>query len=233
MPHYAGLKLRLQQRKDVFVDAHEIWCGRASRPKQLNRHYAFHSGGSSGENQYPIGKFNRLGKVVGNEEKRLLSLSVDLCDLFPERLCRKLIDGAEGLVHQDNFRVYGKGPSYTNPLFHSTRELFRIEIFAVLEPHHSEKFSGSILPLVFRDVLDLKPKCDILQDCSPRKKSERLEDHADLRMRSSEEVASETDFSGGGPILPGDHSQKGGFPATAWADDADELSLIDLERYVV
>src|SRR5205807_177460 len=99
MSHYAGFKLSLQQRKDVLVDAHEIGCGRASRPKQLNRYYALDSSGTGREDQYPIGELNRLRKIVSNKEESLLSLSMDLCDLFPERFCCELVDGAESLVH--------------------------------------------------------------------------------------------------------------------------------------
>src|SRR2546428_7894360 len=99
MSHYAGFKLSLKQRKDVLVDAHKIRRSRTSWTNQLNRYYAFHSRGSSGENQYPIGELNRLRKIERNEKESLLSLSMDLCDLFPERLCSELVDGTECLVH--------------------------------------------------------------------------------------------------------------------------------------
>src|SRR5438874_5167292 len=102
MPHYARLQLGLQQRKDVFVNAHEVRRGRASRPKQLDRYYALDSGRTCRENEDPVGEFDCFGKIVGDEKESLLSLSVNLCDLFPEGLCSELVDSAEGLVHQDN-----------------------------------------------------------------------------------------------------------------------------------
>src|SRR6266702_6753049 len=99
MTHYAGLQLGLQQRKDVFVNAHEVRGGRASRAKQLDRYYALDSGRTCGENQNPVSEFDCFGKVVGDEKEGLLGFSVNLCNLFPESFRRKLIDSAKGLIH--------------------------------------------------------------------------------------------------------------------------------------
>src|SRR5207249_11751025 len=99
MSHYAGLQLGLQQRKDVFVNAHEVRGGGCSRPKQLDWYYALDPGGTCRQNQDPVGEFDRFGKIVGDEKESLLSLGVNLCDLFPEGLRSELVDSAEGLVH--------------------------------------------------------------------------------------------------------------------------------------
>src|SRR2546425_530137 len=200
MTHYAGLQLGLQQRKDVFVNAHEVGGGRASRAKQLDWHYTLDSGRTCREYQDPVSEFDCFGKVVGHEKKGLLSFSVNLCNLFPEGFRRELIDSAKGLIHQNNLWVYGESSGYSDPLLHSTGQLFRIEFLAVFETHHSEKLSSRIFPLTFRYFLDLKAKSDVLQDSSPRKQSERLKDHADLGVGSGQQVPPEADFPRGRPI---------------------------------
>src|SRR6266487_278192 len=99
MTHYARLQPGLQQRKDVFVNAHEVRGGRASRPKQLDRYYALDSGRTCREYQDPVSEFDCFGKIVGDEKEGLLSLSVNLCNFLSEGLCSELVDSAEGLVH--------------------------------------------------------------------------------------------------------------------------------------
>src|SRR5438309_1471485 len=99
MSHDASFQLGLQQRKDVFVNAHEVRGGRCSRPKQLDWYYALDSGRTCRENQDPISEFDCFGKVVGDEKEGLLSFSVNLCNLFPESFRRELIDSAKGLIH--------------------------------------------------------------------------------------------------------------------------------------
>src|SRR5713226_9611623 len=99
MSHYARFKLSLQQQKNVLVYAHKIRRCRTSGTGQLNRYYALDPCGTSRENQYPIGELNCLGEVVRNENEGLLSLSVNVRDLFPERFCSELVDGTESLVH--------------------------------------------------------------------------------------------------------------------------------------
>src|SRR5206468_12174194 len=106
MSHYAGLQLGLQQRKDVFVNAHEVGGGRASRAKQLDRYYALDSGRTCRAYQDPASEFDCFGKVVSDEKEGLLSFSVTLCNLFPESFRRELIESAAVLANEDNIWFY-------------------------------------------------------------------------------------------------------------------------------
>src|SRR3989442_6123400 len=112
MSHYAGFQLGLQQRKDIFVNAHEVGGGRASRAKQLDWYYALNSSGTCRENQDHVSEIDCLGKVVGDEKEGVLSFSVNLCNLFPDRFCCELVYSAEGLVHSDHVWVDAESSGY-------------------------------------------------------------------------------------------------------------------------
>ena len=71
---------------------------------------------------------------MSDEQDGLATLHPDALQFGVHLLARQRIQGAEGLVHQQQVRVVNQRTAETDALLHAARKLMRICIFKALEP---------------------------------------------------------------------------------------------------
>ena len=77
------------------------------------------------EQHHPVGQTGGLPDVVGDEQDREVPLAPEPFGLVVEQVAGHGVEGAEGLVHEEDVGVLGEGPNQGDPLAHAARELVR------------------------------------------------------------------------------------------------------------
>ena len=82
-----------------------------------------------------------LSDVVGDEQRRLLELLLDLQDLVAEEEPGLLVERSERLVHQQDFRLRRQRTRHRHALTHASGQLRRV---APLEPVEADGHDSSV-----------------------------------------------------------------------------------------
>jgi hypothetical protein len=94
---------------------------------------------------------------------------------------------------------------------------------------HLQVPGGRLRPLARRHALDLEPKLDVLGGGLPGEERVVLEDHAAVGSGPAHHVAVDEYRAPGGATQAGQDVEERRLPASARADDGDELVARDLE----
>lgn len=116
-----------------------------------------------------VGQDDGLVNTMRDEDHGLAGLLPDLDEFDLQQHARLLVEFAEGLIHQQNFRIGGKRPRHAHSFLHSSRELERIRAG---EPGQTDllKIASDRAPDDrLLHALDAQPVADVLLDGHPRK----------------------------------------------------------------
>src|SRR5712692_622185 len=78
---------------------------RAPRPRQTDVEHLLDAPRPSRHNRHPVRQVDGLLDVVGHEQDRLAKLGLDAQQLLSQQHARLLVEGAEGLIHQQQIRL--------------------------------------------------------------------------------------------------------------------------------
>ena len=101
------------------------------------------------EYAYPVGNFYRLVHIVGDKDYGLVQLPLQLHQLILELGTGDGVQGGEGLVHEYDVRVGGKGPGDAYPLLLASGELYGIAVEKLLRVHAHHLHHGQSPALYF------------------------------------------------------------------------------------
>ena len=89
-------------------------------PVVLGQHAAL------GQDGHPVAELDGLVDVVGDDDDRLAHLGLQGQQVVLQFLPHQRVDGAVGLVHEQDRRVGGQGPGHPYPLLLAARQLGRV-----------------------------------------------------------------------------------------------------------
>src|SRR6185369_15269542 len=151
------------------------------RARLLNPEHLFDSSWTGAHHQDYVSELDGFLDAMSYEDDRLAPLALKDPKQFVLHLGTRLsIEGAEGFVHNDDFRVHGERACDTHPLFHSTGQLLRILVSKSFEPDEIDVLGDDLPPLRLRNILHLKPELDVLCCREPREQRVFLEDDGAL-----------------------------------------------------
>src|SRR5207248_651239 len=81
-------------------------------------------------------------QAVGHEDDRALGPAPDVEQPLAHEHARLLVEGSEGLVHQEDLRVHGQRAADGDPLAHATRQLARIFLGEAAKAERAEQLGG-------------------------------------------------------------------------------------------
>src|SRR6185312_7988518 len=161
------------------VGAHDVGI---ARPRQIDGDGALDAPRTEAHHRDAVAELDRLGDVVGDEQRRLVQGAADLQDLVAEQHARLLVERREGLVHQQDLRPRGQRARDRRALAHAARELGRKALGEAVEPDEVQKVGGALQPLAPWHARHLERKGDILDAGEPGESRLLLEYHADVAM---------------------------------------------------
>ena len=145
------------------------------------------------------------------------------------------IEVRERLVEQEDVRLAYDGAADGDALALSARELLRLAAEQFLDLQHAGGFRNLAVDLGLLRAQHLERKAHILGHRHMRVERVGLEHHGDAAIRSRHRIhglAADQQLTGGDLLQPGDHAQQGGLAAAGWADENDQLAVLDGERDV-
>ena len=91
--------------------------------------------GRPGHHHDPVGQHHGLGDRVGDEHDRDLALLTQAQEEVAHLGACDLVQGREGLVHQQHRRVEGEGADERDPLLHAAGQLVGVGVEEVAQAH--------------------------------------------------------------------------------------------------
>ena len=180
-----------------------------------------HPAGAGREEHHAIRQAGRLPHVVGDEHDAEVAIGPEALELGVQEVAGHGVEGAEGLVHEEDVGLLGEGPGDGDPLAHAARELVGHLRPEAVEVHGVQQLVGLVVALPPGDASELQGQLDVRSDRQPREQRRLLEHESD--------PSSPVDRAGGGLVEPGDEVEEGGLAASRRADEADELAGCDVE----
>lgn len=98
----------------------------------------------------PVGAFGGQRQIVGDKQHGGTRLATQDIEQVENALLHRDVEGAGGLVSNNQIRLQGNGDGYQHPLFHPARQLMRIlvkTLFRVAETDFSEQVKGLLSAL--------------------------------------------------------------------------------------
>ena len=130
------------------------------------------------------------------------------------------VEGAEGLIHQEDGGVIGERSGHCDALAHAARELGGEALGRVGEFDLREQVAGARTGGCRAVTGQTQGEFDVRLRGLPGQQRVALEDEADAGLRAG----IEGDAARGGPYQAGDGAEQGGLAAAGGADDGEELA---------
>ena len=180
----------------------------------------------------PVTDTDRLVQIVSDENRGLSHHRCQLHELVLELAADQRIQGAEGLVHQEDIGIGRERAAQPHPLLHAPRELVGEAVLPTVELHQVEHALGLFPALSLAETAYFQGLGDVVAHRPMRHQAEVLEHHAhalapkpaQLRLRLVRHVlAVHEDSAGGGLQQPIDVAHQGGFAASRQTHDTEDL----------
>ncbi len=161
---------------DVFHEAFDI-AGRG-RGQDLLGGSRLHDGAVLHQHD-PAAERDRLVEIVAHEDDGLAQPCLQRHQLLLHVAADQRIEGAERLVHQQDFGIRRQRACQARALLHAARELARPFALPAVETDQLDRLHRGVPPLGGRHPLHLQPELDVRQDRAMRKQCEVLKHHAE------------------------------------------------------
>ena len=199
-----------------------------ARPREVDVESLDHARRPRREHDHAVGEEHRLADPVGDKEHRLFRLLPDAQELEVHPLPGQGVEGAEGLVHQQQLGVVNEGAGDGDALLHAAGELLGIAALEALEAHQLEKTPRLGLQRGAVHLEDLDGQQDIVEDLAPVQQQGLLKDKADLAP-GIELLLVDKDLAGALLEEPRDDLEQRCLAAARRADKAHELLRVDVK----
>ena len=170
-----------------------------------------------------------------------LQISLELDHLVLHVATDQRVEGAEGLVEEQDLRIVRQRAPEPDALLHAAGELFGERLPPSAQADLLEDGLGGSRPLGLLLALDLQAERHVVDDPAVRQQAEMLEDHADLLpaelpqaiiARLQDVLAVDQDLAGGRLMDPVDHADEGRLAGAGEPHDHEDLAQGDVERHV-
>ena len=156
-----------------------------------------------------VGDLERLLLVVGDEQARDVDLVVEPAEPGPQLLADLRVEGAEGLVEQEDLRPRRQGPGQGHALPLAAGELRRESLGIAGELDEVQQLVDPLADLNALEAcrLHLQPERDVLADRHVPEQRVMLEDEPDAPPLDGEiggVLPRQLDLARVGPFQPGD-----------------------------
>jgi hypothetical protein len=145
------------------------------------------------------------------------------------------VQGGKRFVQEKQDRFDGEGAGKSHALLLAARQLGRKFPRAFLQPHQGQEFSGPAPGVTAAPASPPDSEGDIAQGVEVGKKGVGLEDDADAPPRdgnAGDVPPVDADGASIGLLQAGDNAEKGCFPATRRAENADEFAFADRQGHL-
>jgi hypothetical protein len=175
-----------------------------------------------------------LADIVGDEDDGLLACRPDFLEVAVKLLARHGVQCGERFVHEQHPGVRRQGTGQRHPLPHAAGKLVNVGVCVAFQTHELKVELGHFDPfLVVQIGLQLQAEKHVAQYVEPGKKRRLLEHHHAVAPRFSDQASVGHDGARVGSVESRDHIEQGGFPATAWTDEADKFALVHVQAHIV
>jgi len=181
------------------------------------------------ENCNPVTETHSLLDVVCNEHNRLCQVVLNGEELVLQPPTNNWVDGTEGLIHQEHFRVGRQGPGNTHPLALASRQLMGVTVaeFGGVESHRGEQLVDSRAGALLVPARELRNGRNVGADGLMGEKANLLDDVADSptqlhRVDLGDVLPVQLDAPGCRFDQSVDHLECGGLATTRWSDQRHE-----------
>ncbi|MDT4852037.1 hypothetical protein FQZ97_862540 [compost metagenome] len=173
---------------------------------------------------------------MGDQHDGQVQLAVDLRQQLQHRGGGLRVEGAGGLVTQQDLRLGGQGAGDADPLLLSAGQLRRVFVGVLAEADPRQQFGHPRLHGAARQQPgQLQRQGDVGGDGLRRQQVEVLEDHPDplaetpqaRRVQCGDVFAIDLDASAGGLLQTVDQAQQGALAGTGMTDDAEHFATGD------
>ena len=188
-------------------------CSHTTRPGREDR------------NSTPVRERQRLLQVMGDEQHRRAPAAPQRVQPASQAPRQRLVEGGEGLVHQQQSRIHPERPRERHPALHAAREPAGVRILEPLQPDLFEdrpRRLDAVGPL-------RQDEAHVLQRGEPWHQARGLEHVADPPIPCLVPTRIACHLPLEIPVEPGHDVQEGGLARPGRADDRDELPRLDGE----
>ena len=232
LPVFEAHAVALGRRGDQVRDADELGDERVHGPlvdvlcaADLLEDAVVHDGDA-------VGHRERLLLVVRHVHERDADLALDLLQLDLHLLAQLQVERTERLVEQQHRRQVDERARERDPLPLAARELARLGLGAVGEPHELEHLPDAARDLGLRDLLALEAEGDVVVDREVLEERVALEHRVDVAAvgrHALDRLALEQDLALVGLLEAGDHPQRRRLAAAGRPEDREERAARDVE----
>ena len=180
-----------------------------------------------------VAQAHGLVQVVGDEDDRLLELLLEFQQLVLHVTADQRVQGAEGLVHQQQVGVGGERAGEADALLHAAGQLVGPGLLPAGQAAQGERLVGAACALGAGHALHFQTVGGVLAHAAVREEREVLEHHADLLgadlaqfagAERGQVLAVEAHMPGGRLEQAVQHAQQGGLAGTGQAHDDEDLA---------
>jgi hypothetical protein len=139
------------------------------------------------------------------------------------------VEGAERLVHKENFGFDHQGASKAYPLLHAARQLLRVGAFKAVQSHGVQYFHAAVAAHIGRDAAGLQRGFNVFQHREPGKKSKALKNNSDVDLRVGDRFFVPVNLACRGRGEACQHAQHGRFAGAGGTKQGNDLSGDDGE----
>ena len=182
------------------------------------------------EDDDALAETHRLVDVVGDHEDGLAGRRVDADHLGLQRVAGDGVEGAEGLVHQQDVGVCGERAGKADALLLAAGELMRAPVAEGrrVELDQGHQFVDALVDALLRPAEQARHGGDIVADAPVGKQADRLDDVAETaaqrhRIEGGDVVVVDADRTGVRRDQPVDQPERGGFAGARGADEHAEF----------
>ncbi len=166
--------------------------------------------GIAAEDDDAVGQKDGFFDVVGDEEDGLGGhgfVGPQLEQFTAEVLGGEHVEGAEWLVHEEDFGLDDEGAGKADSLLHAAGEFLGISGLKAVQTHRIEHLHAAIPPFVGWDAAGLEGSLDVFQDGEPGKEREALEDDRDVDLSAGDRLFVPVDLACGGRGEAAQHAE--------------------------
>ena len=131
-------------------------------------------------------------------ERQLASAGPEAIDLAAQAFGGEDIQGAERLIHAEQFRPAGQGAGDADALLHSAGKFLGIRFLETFKADHVDAAGDAIVAGRRVQFQAVQGHADVVAHRQPREQGEILEDQRDARMNSHQRLSVGQNGSAGG-----------------------------------
>src|SRR6267378_1149607 len=200
-----------------------------ARPRNLHRELRLDPSRTRGQDHDPVGEIEGLLRVVRDEEHGLPPLLPEPGQRVLHPGARLGVEGAEGLVEQQDGRIVGEHACDLHHLGHACGQFLRIRFLERREPDQPEQLVADRSPRRRQQPPGEKAELDVLAHRHPGKDRLLLENVSPLPPGPVDRSTRAAHRSLRGAKKPGKDAQQRRLSTPHRAEDGDELAVRDLQ----